>query len=191
LERQSISNEAVQFDRKISKLNQEFTAVVEKISKLEVKKVSFESKQNGVKMADSDYRIEEIKRLTRELEIRIQDEEKRLDTLLEDETNLNTELQTSSTKRSHVNTRLDDLRMQMNKFDLRIETLQEKNQSRDQLFTGVKSILDNVNVIPGVIGTVQDLINVEEKYLNAVGAVLQQGALQNVVMETAKGVKVA
>src|SRR5699024_7787204 len=58
LERQSISNEAVQFDRKISKLNQEFTAVVEKISKLEVKKVSFESKQNGVKMADSDYRIE-------------------------------------------------------------------------------------------------------------------------------------
>jgi hypothetical protein len=80
MDRDSISKESLEFDRKISQLNGKYTSIVEKISKLEVKKVSFEAKQNEIKMNESEYRAEEIKRATKEIEIKINSEEDTLRT---------------------------------------------------------------------------------------------------------------
>jgi chromosome segregation protein len=191
LARDSISKEALEFDRKMTKLNSRYTVIVEKIAKLEVKKVSLESKISEIKMGESEYRIEEIKRLTKEIEIKISSEEARLEKLLEDETTLNDELQRQSAMRSNTNYRLDDIRKSMNKIELRIEQIQDKKNSHELLFEGVRNVLENKNVLPGIIGTVQELISVEDKYLNAIGVVLQQGTLQNLVVDSSSNAKIA
>jgi chromosome segregation protein len=191
MDRDSISKESLEFDRKISQLNSKYTSIVEKISKLEVKKVSFEAKQNEIKMNESEYRAEEIKRATKEIEIKIQSEEEHLDHLLVEETKINEGLQYNSTCRSNCNYKLDAIRKSMNKTELKIEQLQERKESSEALFEGVRNVLDNKTVLPGIIGTVQELISVEDQYLNAIGALMQQGVLQNIVINNAGSAKVA
>jgi chromosome segregation protein len=191
MDRDSISKESLEFDRKISQLNGKYTAIVEKISKLEVKKVSFEAKQNEIKMNESEYRAEEIKRATKEIEIKINSEETHLERLLVEETKINEDLQYNSSCRSNCNFKLDAIRKAMNKTELKIEQLQERKESSEALFEGVRNILDNKSVLPGIVGTVQELISVEDQYLNAIGALMQQGVLQNIVINNAANAKVA
>jgi chromosome segregation protein len=191
VDRDSISKESLEFDRKISQLNGKYTAIVEKISKLEVKKVSFEAKQNEIKMNESEYRAEEIKRATKEIEIKINSEETHLERLLVEETKINEDLQYNSSCRSNCNFKLDAIRKAMNKTELKIEQLQERKESSEALFEGVRNILDNKSVLPGIVGTVQELISVEDQYLNAIGALMQQGVLQNIVINNAANAKVA
>jgi chromosome segregation protein len=191
MDRDSISKESLEFDRKISQLNGKYTTIVEKISKLEVKKVSFEAKQNEIKMNESEYRAEEIKRATKEIEIKINSEETHLERLLVEETKINEDLQYNSSCRSNCNFKLDAIRKAMNKTELKIEQLQERKESSEALFEGVRNILDNKSVLPGIVGTVQELISVEDQYLNAIGALMQQGVLQNIVINNAANAKVA
>jgi chromosome segregation protein len=191
MDRDSISKESLEFDRKISQLNGKYTAIVEKISKLEVKKVSFEAKQNEIKMNESEYRAEEIKRATKEIEIKINSEETHLERLLVEEAKINEDLQYNSSCRSNCNFKLDAIRKAMNKTELKIEQLQERKESSEALFEGVRNILDNKSVLPGIVGTVQELISVEDQYLNAIGALMQQGVLQNIVINNAANAKVA
>jgi chromosome segregation protein len=191
MDRDSISKESLEFDRKISQLNGKYTAIVEKISKLEVKKVSFEAKQNEIKMNESEYRAEEIKRATKEIEIKINSEETHLERLLVEETKINEDLQYNSSCRSNCNFKLDAIRKAMNKTELKIEQLQERKESSEALFEGVRNVLDNKSVLPGIVGTVQELISVEDQYLNAIGALMQQGVLQNIVINNAANAKVA
>jgi chromosome segregation protein len=191
MDRDSISKESLEFDRKISQLNGKYTTIVEKISKLEVKKVSFEAKQNEIKMNESEYRAEEIKRATKEIEIKINSEETHLERLLVEETKINEDLQYNSSCRSNCNFKLDAIRKAMNKTELKIEQLQERKESSEALFEGVRNVLDNKSVLPGIVGTVQELISVEDQYLNAIGALMQQGVLQNIVINNAANAKVA
>jgi chromosome segregation protein len=191
MDRDSISKESLEFDRKISQLNGKYTSIVEKISKLEVKKVSFEAKQNEIKMNESEYRAEEIKRATKEIEIKINSEETHLERLLVEETKINEDLQYNSSCRSNCNFKLDAIRKAMNKTELKIEQLQERKESSEALFEGVRNVLDNKSVLPGIVGTVQELISVEDQYLNAIGALMQQGVLQNIVINNAANAKVA
>lgn len=186
-----INFDVTEYEKQVDNLSEKYSSLVEKTSKLEIKKISLQNKSNSTKISEVEHRVDEVKRLLQESAIKINNEKENLEELMNSEMNLNESLINLSKIRREANEKLDVIRKKLNKIELKIESLNNRKNSSEFLFEGVKNILDNKNVLPGIVGIVQDLVSIDEKYVNAIGAFLQQGVLQNIVIDSATNVKVA
>ncbi|KAF5299523.1 hypothetical protein FQR65_LT19508 [Abscondita terminalis] len=184
-----LSNSNSDIDKKISKLNKEFAEVVQLISEQKILKVSLENESTKKATSETEKRLQQLKNYLNENSIQIFNEENNLINANKNFENLTKELSELSSQRKKINMELDDIRKNIVKFETIIENLISKKNSNDNLFEGVKNIMDNKNTLPGVLGIVQDLITVDEKYLEAMGSILQQGSLQNIVMKDNQSTK--
>ncbi|AUB31938.1 chromosome segregation protein SMC [Spiroplasma floricola] len=184
----SISQSSYNNEKELSKLNKEFTKIVEKISELKVSRISLESKKSKVDIDDKEFKSSELKNKAKELEIRLEAEEQKLGKLLKDKVDKRELLDETSGKRFNLNQELDLIRKQLAKTESTLESLMLRKNSLDNLFEGVKTILENKKTLSGIIGTVQDLIKVDKNYEIAISTVIQNG-LQNIVVKSTTDVK--
>ncbi|AUM62896.1 chromosome segregation protein SMC [Spiroplasma monobiae] len=185
-----ISQSNYNSEKELSKLNKEFTKIVEKISELKVSRITLESKKSKVDIDDKEFKSSDLKNKSKELEIRLEAEEQKLAKLLNDKVEKREKLEAASGKRFKLNQELDGIRKQLAKTESSLETLLARKNSMDNLFEGVKNVLENKNSLSGIVGTVQDLIVVEKEYEIAISTVIQSG-LQNIIMKSTSDVKVA
>ncbi|WP_339033847.1 chromosome segregation protein SMC [Spiroplasma endosymbiont of Cantharis rufa] len=177
-------------EKELSKLNKGFTNIVEKISELKVSRITFESKKNKVDIDDKEFKISDLKNRAKELEIRLEAEEQKLSKLLKDKVEKRESLDDASEKRFRLNQELDAIRKQLAKTESSLETLLARKNSFDNLFEGVKNILENRSTLSGIMGTVQELISINKNYEVALLTVIQNG-LQNIVVKSTKDVKIS
>ncbi|AGR42380.1 AAA family ATPase [Spiroplasma diminutum] len=185
-----ISQSSYDNERELSKLNKEFTKIVEKISELKVSRITLESNKSKVDIDNKEFRVSDLKNKSKELEIRLEAEEQKLAKLLNDKVEKREKLDQASSKRFELNQQLDGIRKHLAKTESSLEALLARKNSLDNLFEGVKNILENKNTLSGIIGTVQDLINVKKDHEVAISTVIQNG-LQNIVVKSASDVKVS
>lgn len=182
VEYSTISSSNFSHDKQLNKLNIQFTETVEKIAQLKVDKMTFESQKGKEFVSEKEHRIEELNILASEIMIKIENEDTKLNDILNDEINTKEQLGSCSATRQECNKTLDSIRKSLAKTENELELIISRKYSKDSLFEGVKNILENKETISGVLGTIQDMINVKEKYSLAISSILQQGALQNIVM---------
>ncbi|MGL4343249.1 MAG: AAA family ATPase [Metamycoplasmataceae bacterium] len=68
------------------------------------------------------------------------------------------------------------------KAKTKIDVLNDHKENKTNLFKGTKTVLENQSLFKGMFGTVSDLIEIPEKYILAIEAVLQN-ALQHIVVD--------
>ncbi|AGR41514.1 AAA family ATPase [Spiroplasma taiwanense] len=186
----SISKSNLSHDKEFSKLNREFTKIVEKISELKVSRITLEAKKTKIDIDNKEFKIAELKNKSKELEINLEAEEKKLSKLLLDKIKKRDLLDNSSKQRFELNQSLDILKKQIAKTENNLDNLISRKNSFDNLFEGVKNVLENKKILPGIIGTVQEVINTNKEYEIAMSVILQNG-LQNIITKTAVDVKIA
>ncbi|WP_339020565.1 AAA family ATPase [Spiroplasma endosymbiont of Atherix ibis] len=184
----SISQSNYNNEKELSKLNKDFTKIVEKISELKVSRISLESKKSKIDIDDKEFKSSELKNKAKELEIRLEAEEQKLAKLLKDKVDKRELLDETGGKRFNLNQELDLIRKQLAKTESTLENLILKKNSLDNLFEGVKTILENKKTLSGIIGPVQDLIKVDKNYETAISVVIQNG-LQSIVVKSTNDVK--
>ncbi|ASP27964.1 chromosome condensation and segregation SMC ATPase [Spiroplasma corruscae] len=175
-------------DKDLSKLNKDFTKAVEKISELKVAKITLESKKDKTNIDDSEYKISELKNQAKYLEIEIESEENHLTSLINSKHNKKLQIDNLSSERYKLNNELEALNKNINKIEIQLENLQAKKSSLDNLFDGVKNILENKNILPGIEGTVSDFIKVNKDHEHAISTALQNN-LQNIIVKNTSNVK--
>ncbi|WP_186788200.1 AAA family ATPase [Spiroplasma clarkii] len=160
------------------------------MAQLKVDKISLEGQKSKAEVDDKEFRVSELKGKARELEIKLDAEEQKLSKLLADKGERKKQLDQYSHERYEINTKLDGIRKELAKIESNLEVLASKKHSYEGLFEGVKTVLENRSVLPGIIGTVQELVQVNEDHKVAVATALQN-AFQNIVAKTAMDVKKA
>ncbi|AHI53182.1 chromosome segregation protein SMC [Spiroplasma culicicola] len=186
----NINRSSFEKEKELSKLNREYTKIVDEIGKLKVSRISLESKKSKVDIDDKEFRISDLKNKAKELEIKLNSEEQKLSKLLADKVEKRTNLDSLSKERFDINSKLDYIRKDAAKIETSLETLNMRKNSHEGLFEGVKNILENKKVLSGIIGTVQDVINVDKEYEIAASSILQN-SLQNIVANNSSDVKQA
>lgn len=183
-----ISKSSYQHDKELAKLNVEYRNVVDELAKLKISKINLEGKKSKADIDDKEFRVTELKARWKEAEIKLTAEEKKLSKALADKAAKKTKLDEFSKERFEFNNQLDVLRKELAKLESNHEALVSKKDSYDGLFEGVRNVLENRNVLSGIVGTVQELVNVEDKHKIAISTALQN-AFQNIVAKSAADVK--
>ncbi|AKU79438.1 AAA family ATPase [Spiroplasma turonicum] len=190
IEYNQLINTSESNDKDLSKLNKEFTKVVEKISELKVAKITLESKKENINIDDSEYKVSEIKHKAKSLEIEIDSEEGRLASLLKEKHEKKILLDNLSAERYKLNNEQEYLSKVISKLEIQIENMIAKKNSLENLFDGVKNVLENKNILPGVEGTVSEFIKVKPEHEVALSTALQNN-MQNIIVKNTNSVKVA
>ncbi|AKX33862.1 chromosome condensation and segregation SMC ATPase [Spiroplasma litorale] len=175
-------------EKELSKLNKDFTKIVEKISELKVAKITLESKKEKSSIDDNEYKISDLKSQSKEIEVQIDSEESRLAKLLNEKHDKKIKVDDLSSKRYKLNNELEHINKTISKLEVLIENLIIKKNSLDNLFDGVKNILENKNILPGIIGTVSDFIKVKKEHELAISEALQNN-LQNIIVKNTNNIK--
>ncbi|QBQ08004.1 chromosome condensation and segregation SMC ATPase [Spiroplasma gladiatoris] len=185
-----ISSKAFENDKEISLLNKEFESIVENIGNLKVAKVNLESKKRTSEIDDKEFKISDLKSKAKQLEDKLKSEEQKLAKLLVEKISKRESLDEHSKNRYFLNKEAEVLRKEIAKVESFLETIIQRKNSLEGLFEGVKNIIENKKVLPGIIGTVQELINVDQKFETAIASVMQN-ATQNIVAKNSNDVKIA
>ncbi|AHI58487.1 hypothetical protein P344_05900 [Spiroplasma mirum ATCC 29335] len=178
----SLSKENYSLDNKITFLSKQFQVLVNEISDLKVQKIELDNKENALKMSNSDITVSNMLHDFNELKIALYNEQEKLALL-------NTQQSENKTIRNNYlkeQTKYSEELGALNKTIFRLENdldrLQRSFENNDNLHEGVRNIINNKNVLPGIIGLVQELITVDAQYEQAIGIALS-GRLQDIVVK--------
>ncbi|AHF61362.1 chromosome segregation protein SMC [Spiroplasma mirum] len=186
----SLSKENYSLDNKITFLSKQFQVLVNEISDLKVQKIELDNKENALKMSNSDITVSNMLHDFNELKIALYNEQEKLALL-------NTQQSENKTIRNNYlkeQTKYSEELGALNKTIFRLENdldrLQRSFENNDNLHEGVRNIINNKNVLPGIIGLVQELITVDAQYEQAIGIALS-GRLQDIVVKNVDSAKKA
>ncbi|AHI54053.1 chromosome condensation and segregation SMC ATPase [Spiroplasma sabaudiense Ar-1343] len=183
-----ISRHNFKSEKEIIKLNDEFTSVIEKIGNLKVKKIAFENQQKNTSTGNEEFKASQLISETKKLNLNLTSEKEKLKNLNNSNLELQDSLKKTSTSLDELNESLGKLGRSIAKVESTLDDLKQKQASNDDLFDGVKNVLNNKHILPGVIGTIQDLISVEKEHEQAIGALIL-AALQNIVIDSGESAK--
>lgn len=176
----------------ISDLNREFQSLVEKISELKIKKVAAEDHETKQKQKGSFAKIkaETIKRDFLNIK---NAQQLGNDKIREYKTNfsrLNEQYDLYNDKYQKVRQQLEKLQNQEGPLSYNLNQLRNQKVRGGDLGQGYQAIINNQKNLPGVIGTLKDLVSVDERYQVAISAVVAN-TLNSIVMKTNADVKKA
>ncbi|QGS52216.1 AAA family ATPase [Spiroplasma tabanidicola] len=177
-------------DNELNVLTSKFQKVVEEIGKLKVSKVNLESKKTITNANDKEFKANDLKTKSKQLDIRFRAEEQKLAKLINEKIVKEGQLETYNKEKQENNKNIEQIRKKLFKIENDLETLINKKNSFDGLFEGVKNILENKKVLSGIIGSVKELISVEDKYEVAISSIMQN-SIQSIVAKTTNDVKQA
>ncbi|AOG60711.1 chromosome condensation and segregation SMC ATPase [Spiroplasma helicoides] len=190
LELSKLNSENSSKDKESLKLNDDFRKVVEKISKLQVLKMNLEMNKQNSEINDKESVVKNLITKSKEIEIKLNTEKTKIEKLVEEKAQNENNLKSALSEKSMITNELNSILKILAKTENQIEELNQKKLSNEGLFEGVRNILDNKKVLPGIIGQVQELIHVDKDYEVSISSILTSG-LQNIVVNNAENVKVA
>ncbi|AXK51340.1 AAA family ATPase [Spiroplasma alleghenense] len=183
-----ISKQNYKSEREIIKLNDEFTSIIEKIGNLKVQKLALENQQKSISTGNDEFKADQLLSENKKLKLNLDSENQKLSKLTLDNDQLNQELLKTNQELDSKNESLGQINRGIAKLESSLETIRQKQASNEDLFDGVKSVLNNKNNLPGVYGTVQDLISVEKIHEQAIGSLIQ-ASLQNIIIDSGESAK--
>lgn len=189
-ERNLILSTTHNHDKELNNLNIEYKKIIDTLAQLKISKINLEGKKTKIEIDDKEFKISDLKTKAKELEIRLATEEQMLASFLLEKNDKKINLDKFSKERFILNTQLDEIRKELAKIESNLEVMSAQKNNYDNLFEGVRNVLENKEVLPGVIGTVQELISVEKEFEIAISIALQS-SFQNLVMNSAKDAKSA
>lgn len=190
VEYNEINKENFNLDKKINILSNEFQDLVSKISDLKIHKIELDNKEAILKMSSNDAMIANMFNDYNELTINLQNEREKLAILETQQKDYNLQQEIFNKKQAKLNKQLEEINKTIIRLESEIERIKHKFENQDNLNEGVKNIINNKNVLPGIIGLVQDIIDVEEKYELAIATALS-GRLQNILVKNIDSAKKA
>ncbi|AAT27896.1 AAA family ATPase [[Mycoplasma] mobile] len=173
------------FETELSKIDQKINSLNEKLQELEISQQKEEQRRelliSGQINASSSEKNEAMKQQLEALNSKIM----HLNSL---ETKLTKDISEKKEVQSNLELEIGKLRVEStntqakyNKTKTQIEILLDYQKNKTNLFKGTKTILENASVFDGLVGTVTQLIEVDNEYVPAIEAVLQN-ALQHLVV---------
>ena len=177
-------------EKELASLNKEFTEIVDNIGKLKISKINLESKKSKLDIDEKEFRISELKNKSKEYEVKLNSEEQKLARLLNEKQDKKKLVDSLSKERFDFNNKLDLLRKEITKIEILLENINNKKNSLEGYFEGVKNVLENKKTLNGIIGTVQEIISIDQEHELAMSSILQN-SVQNIVATTANDVKQA
>ncbi|ALA97221.1 SMC superfamily protein [Spiroplasma kunkelii CR2-3x] len=188
IEYNELNKENFNLDSKINVLTKEFQSLVSEISDLKVHKIELDNKEAALKMSNNDITITNMVNNYNELTVNFQNEREKLATLETQQQEYRAQRETFNTKQAGLNEQLGAINKTIIRLESELERAQHNFENQDNLHEGVKNIINNKNVLPGIMGLVQDIINVDEKYEQAIVTALS-GRLQDILVKNVDSAK--
>ncbi|RUO86736.1 chromosome segregation protein SMC [Spiroplasma endosymbiont of Megaselia nigra] len=188
IEYNELNKENFNLDSKINVLTKEFQSLVSEISDLKVHKIKLDNKEAALKMSNNDITITNMVNDYNELTVNLQNEREKLTILETQQQEYRAQREAFNTKQAGLNEQLGAINKTIIRLESELERAQHNFENQDNLHEGVKNIINNKNVLPGIMGLVQDIINVDEKYEQAIVTALS-GRLQDILVKNVDSAK--
>ena len=186
----SLSKENYSLDNKITSLSKQFQVLVNEISDLKIQKIELDNKEKALKMSNSDITVSNMLHDFNELKIALDNEQEKL-ALLNAQQSENKTIRNNYLKEQiKYSEELGALNKTIFRLENDLDRLQRSFENNDNLHEGVRNIINNKNVLTGIIGLVQELITVDAQYEQAIGIALS-GRLQDIVVKNVDSAKKA
>ncbi|WP_374696854.1 chromosome segregation protein SMC [Spiroplasma endosymbiont of Polydrusus formosus] len=184
IEYNELNKENFSLDTKINVLGKEFQILISAIGDLKIHKIELDNKEAALKMSYSDITITNMINDYNELTVNLQNEQEKLTSLEIQQQEYRMQRESFNSKHAELNEQLGSINKIVIRLESELERTQHNFENQDNLYEGVKNIVNNKNVLPGIIGLVQDIINVDKKYeqaiLTALSSHLQDILVKNV-----------
>jgi len=177
---EELRSDYLEFMQSQASLNNEDQSLNREISR---QSIQDEKAADQKKALESDLEVEKEKLETKTKNLETTQEE--IDSLLEDFQRIEKESQSFNDNYQAKLDRLQKLRNQLEQAKAKRSSLSEMKDNYAGYFAGVKAVMKNKDQISGLVGTVADLIQIPEKYLEAIDTVLGSSS-QFVVVEDEK-----
>ncbi|MBW3058225.1 chromosome segregation protein SMC [Spiroplasma poulsonii] len=188
IEYNELNKENFNLDTKISTLSREFQSLVSEISDLKVHKIELDNKEAALKMSNNDITITNMLSDYNELTFNLQNEQEKLEILEKQQLEYRNQRNDFNVIQAKLNENLGAINKTIVRLESDLERAQHKFENQDNLHEGVKNIINNKNVLPGIIGLVQEIINVDNKYEQAIVTALT-GRLQDILVKNVDSAK--
>lgn len=173
------------FDSELSKIDKKINEINEKLQDLEISQQKEEQRRELLISGQINAtNSEKIEAMQQQLEVL----NGKIISLNNLENKLSNDIETRKQNQSNLELGIGKLRVEAtnaqakyNKAKTQIDILKDYQKNRTNLFKGTKTILENANIFEGLVGTVTQLLKVEDEYIPAIEAVLQN-ALQHLVV---------
>ncbi|WP_338970336.1 AAA family ATPase [Spiroplasma endosymbiont of Labia minor] len=181
----SLQNKIKEYEQSISKLNSKFTKIVQEIADLKIRKISLENKHSNINSSDIDKKTADLVTDFNEKNINLKLEQEKMINQREEYNKLQENNQNILKELEDTQINVGVVQRKIVRIESKIETFNHRKKTNEGLHSGVKLIIDNLQVLPGVEGIVKDLMTVNSKYEVAISSQLG-GALQNIIMNSTK-----
>lgn len=194
LKAQELRNSSIKIDNEINELQLAVANISNDAQLLESQKMAIDSRREALAMTkdylDKNDRISNLKSIVNDLQSEILNKKQTMITYKEEILGKN--IETDNIKNAIVESKqeIEDRTRESDRLRMRREMISEQLKNNSNLHRGVQELLNNKNAISGLLGIVQNLINVEEKFELALTAALGAQA-QSVVVKTGKDAKQA
>ena len=165
------SNQNYELDNKINNLNKKFETIISEIGNLKIEQIKNNS-QNISTQSNIENNPENLAKLYNELKHSIMLEEKKLNELLENQTNLQIKLEGADQKRISLTNNKSNIQKELFKSEHQLELVLKSNKTQSYIPDGPRNIINNRKVLPGVKGMVLELIKPKEEYNIPINACL-------------------
>ncbi|ATZ16251.1 chromosome segregation protein [Entomoplasma freundtii] len=174
----------------ISNLNQDFQKLVEKISDLKIQKTAAEEHENQQKQNNSfaNLQADKTQRDFANIKNAQQMETDRIREAKNNFDRLNEQYDAVNNKYQNLRQELEQLQNTEGPLTYRLTQLRNQKVRGFDKSQGYQAIINNQKNLPGVIGSLKDLVSVDEQYQIAISAVIAN-TLNAIVMRTNADVK--
>ncbi len=170
-------------DKEIQTLQDELMKNFNDVSALENRKTELDERRKYiVETGDNEAKAKEMRQLVEAAKVEFEDRKQRLD-------KLNAEIQLFSEQLNQAAGMIVDKTSQLDQAENRLRTLENRKNVLDSLMRnpfnnqqGIKSIMDNVNALHGILGVIGQVLHVEKGYEEAISTALG-GAMNNIVTQ--------
>ncbi|TNK92369.1 ABC transporter ATP-binding protein [Mycoplasmopsis pullorum] len=180
-----LNNQSI-LQTEIQKLSGEKSAIQDQIREYELIEAKEQQRQqmilSGQIKADSKDLIENLKDSLQKLQHKI-------NYLKNEENQINEKINNTKEQIKALNNQINAIELEYNdkqnkkiKLESRLEFIKDQKESKNSLFKGTKTIVDNKNLFKGYKGLVSDLINVKAEYTLAIKTILNN-ATQHIVVD--------
>jgi chromosome segregation protein len=171
-------------DKNIEVLTQQLTDLIEKINRVELKKVNIQSKLlNDASSDNMEKRAEAYRQLLSTTKFELEDAKDKINKLQGEVEAYTDTLNKLTSKRNELMNLSSERSIKLAETRMQVKNLQEAIDSRSHMDSGVKTIMENKAALSGIKGTIRDFLKVQPEYEKAILTALGKN-LQNIIVET-------
>ncbi len=180
-------NKFITISSELDQLNKKYNHLISEISNLKIKQITFEKNfENNYSQDKAQIVLLEFSKHKNDLEI----ENSRYLNLVQKNNDLNNELIILKNDLEKNFIKKQIIKEKINNQNKKIIEWESKFSLSKSLFFGVKTILENKHMLPGIIDIVKNIMEINTKYNVAFSNILNSN-LQSVIVDTKSNAKIA